>query len=50
VAARIGLSPGRIDPAHLELLATVPVADVSDAVGRLYTMDPASGRCTNRSG
>lgn len=40
VPPRIGASPGRVDPAALEALGGVPVADVSDAVGRLYTMAP----------
>ena len=40
VPPRIGPPPDRIDPAQLELLSSVPVADVSDAVGRLYTMSP----------
>ena len=41
VPPRIGAAPDRVDPASLELLSGVPVADVSDAVGRLYTMSPA---------
>jgi 4-hydroxy-4-methyl-2-oxoglutarate aldolase len=40
VPPRIGALPDRVDPGHLELLSTVSVADVSDAVGRLYTMAP----------
>jgi regulator of RNase E activity RraA len=40
VPPRIGSPPDRVDPAQLELLGGVPVADVSDAVGRLYTMAP----------
>lgn len=40
VPPRIGTTPERADPVQLELLADVPVDDVSDAVGRLYTMDP----------
>jgi regulator of RNase E activity RraA len=40
VPPRIGASPDRVDPAQLEFLSGVPVADVSDAVGRLYTMHP----------
>jgi 4-hydroxy-4-methyl-2-oxoglutarate aldolase len=40
VPPRICPPPDRVDPAALELLSHVPVADVSDAVGRLYTMDP----------
>lgn len=40
VPPRIGAPPDRVDPAQLEFLAGVPVADVSDAVGRLYTMHP----------
>lgn len=40
VQPRIGAPPDRVDPAQLEFLSTVPVADVSDAVGRLYTMHP----------
>lgn len=40
VPPRIGPRPDRVDPAVLELLSRVPVADVSDAVGRLYTMAP----------
>ncbi|MDP9459799.1 MAG: hypothetical protein M3Q22_05950 [Actinomycetota bacterium] len=40
VPPRIGPRPDRIDPAVLELLGGVPVADVSDAIGRLYTMAP----------
>lgn len=40
VPLRIGAPPGRVDPAQLGLLSTVSVADVSDAVGRLYTMGP----------
>ncbi len=39
----IGPSPERPDPALLARLADVPVADVSDAVGRLYTMNPRIG-------
>lgn len=41
VPPRIGPSPDRVDPAQLDALATVSTADVSDAVGRLYTMAPA---------
>lgn len=41
VPPRIGARPDRVDPGQLELLGGVPVADVSDAVGRLYTMAPA---------
>lgn len=41
VPPRIGSPPDRVGPAQLELLDGVPVADVSDAVGRLYTMAPA---------
>lgn len=41
VPPRIGPPPDRVDPAQLELLSSVPVADVSDAVGRLYTMAPS---------
>lgn len=40
VPPRIGAPPERVDPAQLEVLSKVPVADVSDAVGRLYTMHP----------
>ena len=40
VPPRIGAPPDRVDPASLDLLSGVPVPDVSDAVGRLYTMDP----------
>jgi 4-hydroxy-4-methyl-2-oxoglutarate aldolase len=40
VPPRIGSPPDRVDQAQLELLSGVPVADVSDAVGRLYTMAP----------
>jgi 4-hydroxy-4-methyl-2-oxoglutarate aldolase len=40
VPPRIGALPDRVDPGQLELLRTVSVADVSDAVGRLYTMAP----------
>lgn len=40
VPPRIGAPPDRVDPAQLELLGGMPVADVSDAVGRLYTMAP----------
>jgi 4-hydroxy-4-methyl-2-oxoglutarate aldolase len=40
VPPRIGAPPDRVDPAQLELLGSVSVADVSDAVGRLYTMAP----------
>lgn len=40
VPPRVGPAPDRADPAHLALLADVPVDDVSDAVGRLYTMHP----------
>lgn len=40
VPPRIGASSDRADPAQLELLRSVSVADVSDAVGRLYTMTP----------
>lgn len=41
VPPRIGPSPACPDDALLHRLADVPVADVSDAVGRLYTMGPA---------
>ncbi len=41
VGPRIGTPPPRADPGQLELLRHVPVADVSDAVGRLYTMAPS---------
>ncbi len=40
VSPRIGAPPDRVDPAQLELLGSVSVAAVSDAVGRLYTMAP----------
>jgi regulator of RNase E activity RraA len=40
VPPRIGATPDRVDPALLEFLSSVSVADVSDAVGRLYTMAP----------
>lgn len=40
VPPRIGASPDRVDPAQLEFLSDVPVADVSDAVGQLYTVHP----------
>lgn len=40
VPPRVGALPDRVDQASLELLSSVPVADVSDAVGRLYTMHP----------
>ena len=40
VPPRIGAPPNRADPAQMELLSSVSVADVSDAVGRLYTMAP----------
>lgn len=40
IPPRIGPAPERAQPAQLELLAEVPVDDISDAVGRLYTMDP----------
>lgn len=36
-----GPAPSPVDPAVLEFLARTPATDVSDAVGRLYTMDPA---------
>lgn len=41
VPPRIGATPDRVDPAVLQFLGRVPVADVSDAVGRLYTMGPS---------
>lgn len=41
VPPRIGAPPDRVDEAALELLGSVSVADVSDAVGRLYTMSPS---------
>lgn len=41
VPPRVGAAPDRVDPAVLELLGNVSVADVSDAVGRLYTMSPS---------
>jgi 4-hydroxy-4-methyl-2-oxoglutarate aldolase len=40
VRPRIGRAAAPPDPAVLDLLAEVPVDDVSDAVGRLYTMSP----------
>ena len=38
-APRIGASAPRLDPAALAALAGLYIPDVSDAVGRLYTMD-----------
>ena len=43
VPPRIGPPPPRPDPAVLEALRGVPVPEVSDAVGRLYTMHPRIG-------
>lgn len=40
VPPRIGSRSPAADGALLDRLAGIPVADVSDAVGRLYTMDP----------
>lgn len=40
VRPRIGAAPERPDPALLDALRSVPMTDVSDIVGRLYTMDP----------
>lgn len=40
VRPRIGATPARPDPGLLAALRDVDVADVSDVVGRLYTMDP----------
>ena len=39
IPPRIGGSPGRFDAELLERYRASPVPDVSDAVGRLYTMD-----------
>jgi 4-hydroxy-4-methyl-2-oxoglutarate aldolase len=40
VRPRIGGGPARPDPSLLARLRDVDVSDVSDVVGRLYTMDP----------
>ena len=39
VPPRIGASPERLDPALLERFRVSAVTDISDAVGRLYTMN-----------
>lgn len=39
VRPRVGPPPDRPEPALLTALADIPACDVSDAVGRLYTMD-----------
>lgn len=39
IAPRVGNSPGRLDAGILGRYRTCAVTDVSDAVGRLYTMD-----------
>ena len=39
IPPRIGKSPGRLDARVLDLYKAFDVTDVSDAVGRLYTMD-----------
>lgn len=39
IPPRIGESPERLDPQLLERYRTFAVPDISDAVGRLYTMD-----------
>lgn len=41
VPPRTGIDPPPVEPAVLDELRGWPVTDVSDCVGRLYTMDPA---------
>ena len=41
VAPRVGSTPAALDRHETEILRTVPVTELSDLVGPLYTMDPA---------
>lgn len=43
IPPRIGTRPQRPSPELLEALRAVPVTEVSDVVGRLYTMNPRIG-------